>query len=471
MQTITHPTSTIVAQATASGQAAVAIVRLSGPEAWSIAERLFRGSPLKPRFAAYGHFIDPWSPEASDDAPVLVDEVLILPFRGPKSFTGEDVVEIHCHGSAYTTRRIIDLCCQAGAELATPGEFTKRAFLNGRLNLTQAEAVLDLIQAEGKALASLACEQLRGGNLTQRLNSLREIIIGIQAEIVASVDYPEEVDEPCRQDLSQRLEQLKQQAQVILSSSEHNRFSREGFKVALLGQPNAGKSSLFNALLNNERAIVTEQAGTTRDVLTETLWIDGIAVTLTDTAGLRDASDKVEKLGVERSWLMANQADAVVFLCPADSLYNLPAGQWPEADAQVLSQIPAEKPLLKLASQVDTLAETAEMNRSDCQRLSVVTGEGVESVLNWLKAQLNLYREQATRNGLAISLNQRQTSCLQAMVDHLTSAKETVQADAFPLDMVTVPLTDALLALDTLEGRDTREEVLDQVFSQFCVGK
>lgn len=462
---ITHHsenTATLVAQASAPGHAAVAIIRLSGPQAWPITEALFEGQPLQHRYASYGWIRDPASGEA-------LDQVLVLPFKAPHSFTGEPVVEIHCHGGPVLVRRILELCCQQGALLASRGDFTRRAFLNGKFSLTQAESIADLIHAEGEALAKLAAHNLRANSLNQQLETLRKAITAIQADIVASVDYPDEVEEPDRALLLGQCEALVQQAQSILEASHHNRLARQGFKVALLGLPNAGKSSLFNALLSLDRSIVTDQAGTTRDVVTETLTLDGVVLTLTDTAGLRESSDKVEQLGVARSWQSLHDADAVLYLVDSLQLATLADGQFPEADTAILREVPKTLPALLLATKQDLLPMT--LNRSDVQLISVQSGYGLKEVFSWLQHIVRDSSQIADKNALQLSLNERQQTCLDAMVSHVRAAQQTLQEPNLPLDVVTVPLTDALLELDTLQGRDTREEVLDEVFSRFCVGK
>jgi tRNA modification GTPase len=257
---LTHDLPTVVAQATPPGPSGVAIIRLSGTQAWRIASQLLPSPakrPFAPRQACYISLHHP-------QTLLFLDDVILLPFQAPYSFTGEDVVELHCHGGYIIPQRVIEACLQAGAVLATRGEFTRRAMLNNKLNLLQAEALLDVIHAEGEALVTASSQTLHHNGLGQRLSLLKNAIIGVQADIVAAMDYPEEVEEPDRNELRQRLEAIHQQAEAYTQQSGRFRLMREGLKIAILGQPNAGKSSLFNHLLVQERSIVTDIAGTTR---------------------------------------------------------------------------------------------------------------------------------------------------------------------------------------------------------------
>jgi tRNA modification GTPase len=462
--------ATIAAIATAPGQAAIGIVRISGPEAFSIAQALWwkPDQPFQPGRIYHGWIVDRSAPEATGK-PALVDEVVALFFRGPNSYTGEDVVEFQGHGGDFLLQRILNLCFEAGALPAPPGEFTKRAFLAGKMDLTQAESVMDLIAARGDAMARLATANLRARTLGRQLERMREAIIAVQAQIVASVDFPDEVDEPERSGLVLGIRPVLSEAQAMAAASRRNRFVREGLKVAILGQPNAGKSSLFNALLASERAIVTEIAGTTRDVLTETLHVAGVPLTLMDTAGIREADNVVERLGIERTWLVADEAHLVLYLVEARQLIGLAEGVFPEPDAEPITRLPQGTPRLMLANKSDLMADKPLL-RADVMPISALTGEGMAELIAWLSRQI---RQLAGGEAEAdrVALNHRQTACLERMIESLMQAESDLAEPSLPLDVVTVPLTDALRQLDALMGRDTAEEVLDSVFSQFCVGK
>ena len=471
---LTADEPTIVAQATPEGLSGVAVIRLSGTDAIEIADKIFSKplATIEPAKAIFGYVHAPNQPE------VTIDQVLLLPFKAPASFTGEDVVEIHCHGGLAIPTQVLEACQQAGATFATGGAFTRRAFINGKLDLTQAESILDAIHAEGKQLSQFATQNLRHKTVAGYLTGLREAIIAIQCELVAAMDYPEEVEEPPREALQQRLQAVVEKANSLCETTAKSQWIREGLKIAILGQPNAGKSTLFNALLAQERSIVTPLAGTTRDTVSETLVLAGIAVKLVDTAGLRETTDMVEQLGVERSLEAAQLADCLLYL--TDATIVGANGLLPE-DAVLLTAVrgnQAEKPLLKLLTKQDVLKDktfTQPLQKTDgWQPLSVTSGEGLGAVLQWLESTIKSQLHQAKQSneqGVQLCLTNRQQGCLVAMAEHLEKAIETLAETAFPLDLTTIPLTDALRQLDDLLGIDTSEIVLDSVFSQFCVGK
>ncbi|XVJ51199.1 MAG: tRNA uridine-5-carboxymethylaminomethyl(34) synthesis GTPase MnmE [Vampirovibrio sp.] len=465
---LTQDAPTIVAQATASGPAGVAVLRLSGTEAWRIARMLFQGTALQKNRIAYGHIVDPQSG-------TLVDEVILLPFQAPHSFTGEDVIEIQCHGGQVLPQRILQLCLAQGATLASKGEFTRRAFLNGKVNLAQAEAIVDAIHAEGQALAQVAIQSLHANTLGQRLGRLRQVLIDVQADVVASMDYPEEVEEPDRARLNQKLDALAEEARTYTDQSQRYELLRHGLKVALLGQPNAGKSSLFNALLSQERSIVTPLAGTTRDVVTERLVVAGVPITLVDTAGLRESTDLVEQMGVARSQQACQEADAVLYVVDVTALDASPHFTLPAADTELLSQVPSHTPICCLLNKVDTLSREAQISLNlyypESLCVSALSGVGLLALLAWLEERVHAGLGQTTRQEAELCLNQRQLDGLQEMTTHIEVAQSTLLSKGMPLDMVTIPITDALRALDDLLGIDTSELVLDEVFSRFCVGK
>lgn len=451
--------STIAAIATARGMAGVAVIRVSGPHAWEIGRRLF--SKPETDFQP-GRFYHGWVVDAAGEA---IDEVLLLIFKGPRSFTGEDVVEIHCHGGEYLSRRILELCFEAGAEPAAAGEFTKRAFLSGRMDLTQAESVMDLIGAQGEALVRMASANLRGRSLGEYIDRMGAGVISVQSVIVASVDFPDEVDEPERGPLVAVLDGLIEKAEALEAASRRNRMVREGLKVAILGMPNSGKSSLFNALLAAERSIVTDIAGTTRDVITEDLSVGGVAVTLIDTAGIRETAHSIEMMGIERSWQAAEEAEAVLYV------YDVGVGLG-EEDLRILARLeqsPAQGHVVRVANKVDQAA-TGFIVPEGTLSVSAARGQGLAGIFGWLEQVVGGWQSEQAGEA-AVSLNYRQLGCLAAVRENLEQAREDLRDAALPIDLVTVPLTEALRKLDELMGRDTAEEVLTSVFSQFCVGK
>jgi tRNA modification GTPase len=445
--------NTIAAIATARGQAGVAIIRLSGREAWEIAWEIFSKKNIifKP-----GQIYHGW---IADDGDIL-DEVLLLLFKSPKSYTGEDVVEIHCHGGEVIPHKILALCLKNGARLALPGEFTMRAFLNGKMDLTQAESVMDLVSARSEKLLNQASANLRNRSLGRYIDDIANDLLALQAQIVASIDFPEEVDEPDRDVLAEKLNNAVRLVGRLRESSQRNRLIREGLKVAILGMPNSGKSSLFNAMLAAERSIVTEQAGTTRDVVTENLEIDGIAITLIDTAGIRETRHSIEMMGIERSWQAASEAQLVLYLI--DTSVGLL-----RYDYQILSRLDRENTII-VGSKSDLQRMSAKVHE-DWVYISAKQAEGLSSLYEVLQRKVRGISYEET--GLSLSLNQRQVKCCQAVEECLHHAQETLANVSLPLDILTVPITDALKKLDELMGRDTTEEVLTNVFQQFCVGK
>lgn len=434
------------------------MIRLSGPESWAVAAKLRRGNqPFEPGKVTYDWLVDP------EDGGLL-DEVLILPFKGPRSFTGEDCIEIHCHGGLGLTRTILSRCFEAGARPAEPGEFTRRAVLNGRIDLTQAESILDLIHAQGEALIKLSAHNLHHRAAGRFIAACVDEIAAVQADMVASIDFPDEVDEPDREILTRQLAEIRDRIGRHLAQSRHNQVIREGMTVVLAGLPNAGKSSLFNALLRAERAIVTEIPGTTRDTLQETLMIRGIPFTLTDTAGLREGEELVERIGVERSWDAMAGADAVVFVL--DGCRGLDA-----ENRALLEKITHPTRLLVLNKQdaPDFRGVSAEsVGTWPVVAVSAQQGTGLDSVMQWLEA---VAEARTDITGMEVLLSRRQMEQLASVEEAIAQAGETLQNINIPLDLATVPLTDALLALQGLLGRDTTEMVLDSVFSRFCVGK
>lgn len=463
--------TTIAAIATPPGTGAVAMVRLSGPNSWAIAKKLFRPAfgELQPWQASYGEVV-------TLDGSNRLDEALVLPFKAPKSFTGEDVVEFHCHGGGFLAATVLENCLAAGAIAAQPGEFTRRAFLNGRVDLSQAESILDLLDARGTAMLDVATHNLREATLAQRMEAMTEQLIAIQSTIVASVDFPDEVDEPDRDELNKKVASLHQQLQQWVSSSQHHQWIRQGLQLAIVGRPNAGKSSLFNHLLTAERAIVTPIAGTTRDTLEDTLHINGLPVTVVDTAGLRDnTTDTIEAMGMDRSWQAANNAQGVLFVV------NGTEGLTPE-DHDTLSRLTENThhcPIMLVVTHRDQCLDLRcwETLPSGVHRQAIIsntTGEGLGALQTMLAEWVSDYRNQSgfsENNQAQLCLNQRQRQCLETGQSALESVLEGLANPNLPVDLLTVPLTDALRALDSVCGRDTTEDVLTSVFSQFCVGK
>jgi tRNA modification GTPase len=444
---------TIIAIATARGQAGVAVIRISGREAWDIAWEVFSKKNIT---FQHGRFYHGWVV----DEGIILDEVLMLMFRAPRSYTGEDVVEIHCHGGEIIPQKIVELCCCFGARRADPGEFTKRAYLHGKMDLTQAESVMDLVSARSERLMKQASSNLRNRSLGQYIDEMSRELLELQSRIVASIDFPDEVDEPDRESIRKALVETIRHATRLRESAQRGRLVREGVKVALLGMPNSGKSSLFNALLASERSIVTAQEGTTRDAVSESLEIDGIAVTLIDTAGIRETRHSIEIMGIERSWQTASEANIVLYLI--DSSVGLL-----RYDQQVLARLNPEN-VIVVGNKSD-IRRVDSKTYADWVYISARTGEDVQKLLELLAEKVRLITHE--ESDLGLSLNARQIICCQGLEASLLQAYKALDDEGMPLDIVTVPMTEALMKLDELMGRDTSEEVLSEVFKQFCVGK
>ncbi len=450
--------TTIAAIATPRGTGGVAIIRISGPQSWEIASRL----SAKPMQWEPGRVLHGWLRDPVDGK--LMDEVLFLPFKGPKSFTGEDCMEIHCHGGAVLSQTILKLCLAQGAMPAAAGEFTRRALLNGRIDLSQAESILDLIHAQGEALIKLSANNLHHRAVGNYLQQLLLEISRIQADLTASIDFPDEVDEPDRDVLAAQLRELATQLSERLSINRRNQVLREGIEVALIGRPNAGKSSVFNALLSSERSIVTDIPGTTRDVIRETLQVKGIPLTLTDTAGLRETADQVEMLGVERSWQAVASSQAIIYVL--DGTTGLE-----ERDRNVLETVKDSQGVIVL-NKSDALGFNAQLAENPTGwpviSVSAQTGSGMGQLMDWLESLADTVPDVS---GLDYLLSHRQMAHLEKVQGNLEEAEKTLISPVIPLDLATVPLTDALLELQGLLGKDTTELVLDSVFARFCVGK
>ncbi len=473
--------STIAAIATASGQGGVAIIRLSGSQAWTIAERLVHFKkknthyPVQAGRVYHGGLSLPAKGLPAKDALEIIDDVLVIFFRGPHSYTGEDVAEIHCHGGVFLSQVILKACLDLGATPAAPGEFTKRAFLAGKLDLTQAESVLDLIEAANIPMLRMASQNLVNRSLNVRIEQLARDIFEIQAPIVASVDFPDEVDEPARQPLREKLEALQKNLDSILEAASRQDILRRPFQVSLMGRPNAGKSSLFNALLAADRSIVTPIAGTTRDTVSESFTSkNGTSITLVDTAGLRDLGDasenteavSIEALGIDRSWQAAEASQSILYMLDATQKVQ------PE-DLNTLKKLSNLKiPLLVVWNKCDLLSSESlpsSLLALEALTLSATTGQGLPTLFEWIDKQVRSQYQSLPEHYLA--LNQRQKACFYHCREALNEVLPILTTNTLPLDLATIPLSEALRAMNTLLGRDMTEAMLSDVFQRFCVGK
>ncbi len=451
---------TIAALATPVGTGGIGIVRLSGPRAVAIAARLFHPRrPAPPPWPSHrlmlGAIVDP-------DTGELVDEVLLALMRAPHSYTREDVVEINCHSGYAVLHRLLGLVLSQGARLAAPGEFTLRAFLSGRIDLTQAEAVLELVQARTDASRRVAATHL-GGVLGQEIQRLRGSVLDMLARVEAALDFPEQTPELRPDDLRDSLEALAGEVRRFAATYAQGRLLREGVRLVLAGRPNVGKSSLLNRLLRQERAIVTDIPGTTRDVITESICLAGLPVCLVDTAGLRPPGDMVEELGVRRTQEELAAADLVLYLVDSS------APAHPEDAARLAA--PAARPAILVINKIDLPgvlpADAFPGWTGPVVRLSALTGEGLpelESTCHDLILQ----------NGLPPSgqlvTQARHARHLHAAGERLEQARNSVSA-GLPWELPALDLADAARELGEILGQEIGEEVLDRIFSQFCLGK
>lgn len=436
---------TIAAIATPIGTGGVGVIRISGSSAFDIAEKIFSKKNLTAGKIAHG-----WI----EDNSKKIDEVIVLPFRNPNSYTGEDIIEIHCHGGINVVRNILDLILNSGARLAERGEFTKRAFLNKKLDLSQAEAVADLIHAKTQNFAIQSAKNL-SGVLGEKIKEIKKQIFEVLSRIVAGIDFPEDVAEPEYSYLIESFEKSLAEIDKILSYAKSSDILRQGVKIAIVGKPNVGKSSLFNTMLNVERAIVTDIAGTTRDVLKENLDWD-VAITLIDTAGIRETNDvgKVEEIGIEYSKQSADEADLVLFIYDASRGIN-------DEDKAILDLIKDKKHLI-IANKCDLVDEKPDNNIC----ISVETGDGIEE----LKSQIKEIVCNFSSDDTEFITNKRQQDCLVKCRESLVQALEAAKIHQLQ-DLISIDLKSALLFLDEITGEVITDEILENIFSHFCIGK
>ena len=394
---------------------------------------------------------------ADADGQRRLDEVLMLLMRGPRSFTGEDVVEIHCHGGVIAVQRVLErVLAQPGVRRALPGEFSQRAVLNGRLDLTRAEAISELVAARSRRAADLALAGMDGG-IQHRISTLRERLLDQLTELEARVDFEEDLPTLDGEALLLELQAVRKELLALVADGQRGDALRTGLRVALVGRPNVGKSSLLNRLSRRERAIVTELPGTTRDLLESEIVLEGVPITLLDTAGIRVTDNPVEQLGIARSNEALASADLVLLVIDAD------AG-WTVADAELLERIPDGVPRLIVANKFDLLG-ASQPHQADVA-LSALSGEGEEQLVQALLQRCGA----AEASGVLLALNQRQRDLAAAAADALARSQE-VAAQQLPWDFWTIDLREAIRALGEITGEELTEAVLDRVFSRFCIGK
>jgi len=436
---------TIAAIATPIGTGGVGVIRISGDKSFEIIDKIYSKHNLEAGKISHGWIVD---------GDKKIDEVILLPFKNPHSYTGEDVIEIHCHGGINVVRNILDVVLKNGARMAERGEFTKRAFLNKKMDLSQAEAVADLIHAKTKDFAKQSAKNL-SGILSTKIKEIRTDIFNVLSKIIAGIDFPEDVAEPEYDYIISEFEKTLDKINKILSSANSSNIMRQGIKIAIVGRPNVGKSSLFNTLLNVERAIVTDIAGTTRDVLKETLDWD-VAITLIDTAGIRDNDEvgKVEEIGIEYSKQSADEADLVLFLYDASKGMN-------EDDRAILDLVKNKNHII-IANKCDLI----ENRNSDSLYLSTVSKEGLDE----LKSKIKEISYNFSLEDTEFITNNRQQDCLIKCRESLNQALEAAKIHELQ-DLISIDLKSALLFLDEITGEVITDDILNNIFDHFCIGK
>jgi tRNA modification GTPase len=441
---------TIAAISTPAGEGAIALVRISGSDSIAVAERVFRGSDKPSSMPSQTQRLGQIF--AGDRA---IDQVMLSVHRAPASYTGEDLVEISCHGGVLVTAQVLEACLGAGARAARPGEFTERAFLNGKMDLTQAEAVIDLIRARTDVALRSAREQLEG-RLGEKIGALRKELVELLAHIEAAIDFAEEGIAP--DDVSarrSRLNSIQEQMRALLATAEQGRILREGVRAVIYGPANAGKSSLLNRLLGYERAIVSEQPGTTRDTIEEVINLRGIPIRLLDTAGLRDSADEIERAGMARTEKSLASADLLLYVL--DRSVARPAGYAPTS---------TEQTQIVLLNKSD-LPEHPDWENVDALRICCISPDGLRGLEEAIVARIS---EKHLRAESGVSINARHRDCLRRALSSCDLAAGTMDGGLAP-EYVALDLRAALGALDEITGATNSEEVRDALFAQFCIGK
>ena len=456
-------TDTIAAAATAMGSAGIGIIRISGPEAFAVLEKVFRPKNEKKVMREQSGYTVHYGMAVDGDQ--VLDEVLVMLIRGPHSYTAEDTAEIDCHGGRLVMQKILETVLKNGARAAEPGEFTKRAFLNGRMDLSQAEAVMDLIQSKNEMALRSSLAQLKG-TVREKIGRLREKILYEMAFVEAALDDPEHISlDGYREELLKKVEDIQKEVEELLKSADSGRMLKEGIKTVILGKPNAGKSSLLNVLLGEERAIVTEIAGTTRDVLEEQLQLGEISLQLLDTAGIRSTEDVVEQIGVDRARKQAEDADLILYV--ADSSRPLD-----DSDEEILKLLEGKKALVLLnKSDLEPVITPESMEEKTMHPVLVISakeGEGIRELEEKIRSLF--FHGEVDFNDEVLITNLRQKQALADAAGSLKMVMESIES-GMPEDFFTIDLKDAYLSLGFIIGEEIGDDLAKEIFGKFCMGK
>lgn len=436
---------------------------MSGEKCFDVLNKIFKPKKqesvenIKGYTIKYGHIVE------NEE---IIDEVLVSYFKAPRSYTTENMCEINTHGGNIVIRKILDLCLKNGANLAEPGEFTKRAFLNGRIDLLQAESVIDVINAKSEKEAKTGIKQLEGV-LSRKIKEIKQEILDVMVNVDVSIDYPEyDVEDVTNSQISGMLESVQNKLEILEKSFDNGKLIKEGIKTAIIGKPNAGKSSLLNAILKEDRAIVTEYEGTTRDTIEEFVNIEGVPLKLIDTAGIRDAKDEVEKIGIKKSKEIANDADLVIAIF--DSSKELTA-----EDEEILNIIKNKKSIILLnkADLNSVLTENDAKFKEITEnviKISALNGEGLEKLYNLISKMFSL--EEINVDNDVIVTNLRHKNLISKAIENVKKAKNTVQEN-MPIDIIAIFVKDILEDLGNITGEVVTDDIINEIFSKFCLGK
>lgn len=457
--------STIAAISTAPGIGGIGIIRLSGEDTFKIIEKIFKQKryenieKIKGYSMKYGHIINPKTNE-------IIDEVIVSFFKKPNSYTTEDMCEINSHGGIIIMQKILDICLENGADIAEAGEFTKRAFLNGRIDLSQAESIIDIINSKTEKETQASINQLNGF-LSEKINKIRKEITDVMINIEVNIDYPEyDVEEVSENQAKSMLDNVKKDLKELEKTFYNGKIIKEGIKVAIIGKPNAGKSSLLNAILREERAIVTQYAGTTRDTIEEFMNIEGVPLKIVDTAGIRDAKDEVEKIGIEKSREMAKEADLVI------GIFDI-TKDLDEEDEEIINILKDKKSIIVL-NKIDLLQKETDIDKRIKEldrkiiKISALEKIGIEELNNEI---VNLFKiNEINFDNEIIVTNSRHKNLISKALRNTELALETLE-NSMPVDIIAIYIKEILEDLGLITGENVSENIINEIFAKFCLGK